>query len=310
MMFSVVIPCYNASSFIEHSLESLFFQSYTNWEAICVNDGSIDNTLVLLEKYAKKDSRIRIYTQTNQGAAEARTYGVMKAIGNYILFLDADDELSFDALQVIVNRLKDDPDIIVSGFNIIKKGHIVRTQRIFFDKLDKLSYLKAVLCGKYGWELCGKVYKRELFDNPMIIPKNIRIGEDASVFIQIVTHAERIVNCDYAIYNYIQNSHSASHIRSLRYAEETLIAACFIEDYLKQCSFYKEIESEISAMFLLFYSNSTFKAVLSNKHELIQYVRKKHLKMRSLLKLPIIKIVYIILICITNGLIAKCLNKG
>lgn len=105
--------------------------------------------------------------------------------------MDVDDTLTSHALQFVVDKLKYDPDIIVSSFNLIKEERIIKTRRIQFHKLESLSYLKGVLCGKYGWELCGKVYRRELFVGLLQTPKGIRIGEDAAVFIQLVVRSEK-----------------------------------------------------------------------------------------------------------------------
>lgn len=309
MKISIIIPCYNAEDHIFFCLSSLFEQTFLDWEAILINDGSKDNTLTLLNRFASKDSRIRVFTQTNQGAAVAREQGIKRAVGEYITFLDVDDTLTSHALQFVVDKLKYDPDIIVSSFNLIKEERIIKTRRIQFHKLESLSYLKGVLCGKYGWELCGKVYRRELFVGLLQTPKGIRIGEDAAVFIQLVVRSEKIVGCHFPIYNYIQFSQSASHIRSIKYAEETLLAACFIENYLRQQSFYCKIKTEISAMWLLFYSNSTFKADLGWKHQLVRYLFMHHLRLKALWKIPQKKAFYIILLYVTKGRIVNIMQS-
>ena len=160
--------------------------------------------------------------------------------------------------------------------------------------LNSLTYLKSVLCGKYGWELCSKVYKRQLFNSAISTPKNISIGEDAAVFIQLITKSTVIVGCDYTFYNYIQFSQSASHIQTVEYAEETLLAACFIESYLKKQPFYELIKDEISAMFLLFYSNSTRRAFLVKRHQLLQVLKNKHFRISALRLLPWYKAIYVL----------------
>lgn len=309
MKISIIIPCYNVEEHIFFCLSSLLKQTFGDWEAILVNDGSKDNTLTLLNGFASKDSRIKVYTQTNQGTAVAREQGIKKAVGEYITFLDADDTLASHALQLVADKLKYDPDIIVSGFNLIKEGRIIKTKRIQFDKLESISYLKGVLCGKYGWELCGKVYKKELFAGLLQAPQRIRIGEDAVVFIQLVARSERIVGCHCPLYNYIQLSQSASHIRSSKYAEETLLAAFFIENYLSQQSFYYQIKTELSAMCLLFYSNSTFKANLGWKHQLVRSLFISHFKLKALWKIPKMKAFYIILLYTTKGRIVNIIKK-
>lgn len=306
---SIIIPCYNSSSYIVTCVDSLKFQSDRNWEAIIINDGSKDNTLSILKSYSEQDLRIKVYSQENQGAAKAREYGISKASGEYITFLDVDDTLEPDALEKVAEKLKYNPDLVVANFNIVNFDKIIRRTSIAFEELSSLSYLQKVLIGKYGWELCGKVYKKELFDLSIITPTNFRIGEDAAVFVQIVSRAKKIVACNYPIYNYIQNFQSASHIKNRKYAEETLLAGQFIEDYLKQQPFYDEIKEEISAMHLLFYSNSSFKYTLPRNHPLVKYIIDNHFKIASLFRIPLLKAFYVLFLYLTDGKIAELFYK-
>lgn len=308
-MISIIIPCYDAYKFIRRCINSLNNQTYSNWEAIFINDGSKDETLSILNHYAKNDSRIKVYSQENLGAAKAREYGISKASGEYITFLDVDDTLEPDALEKVAKKLNYNPDLVVANFNIVNFDKVISRTSIAFEELSSLVYLKKVLTGKYGWELWGKVYRRELFDSSIITPTNFRIGEDAAVYIQIVSRAKKIVSCNYPIYNYIQYSESASHIRNRKYAEETLLAGRFVEEFLKQQPFYDEIKEEISAMHLLFYSNSSFKYSLSRYHPLVEYIIDNHLKITALLRIPILKSFYVLFLYLTNGKIAEWLNK-
>lgn len=309
-MISIIIPCYNASPYIKNSIETLKKQTNGQWEAIYVNDGSIDDTLSLLEYHAASDSRFKIYTQENRGAAKAREYGITKAKGDYITFLDVDDTFTPYALEELYKRTKFNPDIIVTGFNIIKNNKLVKKKKISFIETDNISYLKEVLVGKYGLELCGKAFHRDLFNNNKIkCPNNIRIGEDGIVFIQLILKAKKIIGFNTAIYNYIQHALSASHTKSTQYAEEAMKAAMHIEEILGKQYFYKDIKDEISAMFLLFYSTSTFKGYLDRKHKIIKFMAKNHLRLKPLLKIPFTKSIYILLTYYTNGYIIKYAEK-
>ncbi len=300
MKVSIIIPCYNSSSYIFRCISNLFAQTYTKWEAIFVNDGSIDDTLNRLQNCSGKDERIKIFSQPNQGAAKARELGISKATGDYITFLDVDDTLSADALEKMVNAFDEkNVDIVVSGFNIVKRNKIVKRKTLQRGELDNLTYLKRVLSGKYGWELWAKMYRRELFLQPIKTPEGIRIGEDASVFIQLVIYAKRIRILSEQLYNYIQYSESASHTKSSKYAEETLQAAFFIEKILKETLFYDEIKGEIDAMFLLFYSNSTRKMRLNSNHPLVRNIIVTHGNISAMRRIPLLKVIYI---CISFGL--------
>lgn len=292
-IISVIIPVFNARKHINQCIKCLVKQSYSCWEAVFVNDGSTDDTLLLLLNYAKGDERIKVYSQTNQGAAKAREYGLNKISGKYVTFLDADDTLNTDTLQKMVNAFDEDVDIVVSGFNIVKRDKIVKRKILKEQTLDSLPYLKGVFCGKFGWELWAKMYRRELFSQPIETPVGIRIGEDAAVFMQLVTRAKSIRILSEQFYNYIQFNESASHTKSLKYAEETLEAAFFIEAQLKKTVIYEKLEKDINAMFLLFYSNSSRKGLLHSKHPLIYKMVKEHFTLSAFMQIPFFKAVYI-----------------
>lgn len=295
MKISVVIPVYNGERYISGCLLSLQAQSYDDWEAIFVNDGSTDDSEKILSMLAIKESRIKIVSQSNNGVVKARDTGVACATGDYILFLDVDDTLEPFALQTIVDCCGKNPDtdIVVTGFNIVSKGRCVGRKRIDIDKITNYDYLKRILTGRNGWELWAKAYRRELFASSLKLPENIRVGEDAAIFVQLLTHARVIVGCNSPIYNYIQYGDSVSHRKSIVLAEETLKAAFFIENYLKQSNWYSAVKKEVDAMFLLFYSNSTRRGYLGRQHPLVRRIRKEHVSCRSLMLLPWKKTIYV-----------------
>lgn len=111
---SVVMPVYNAEKTLDASIRSLLAQTYTDWELICVNDGSTDGSLAMLEKYAESDSRIRVVSQKNGGVAAARKTAYQMMDSEYAVNLDADDEFSCDLLERCVARaVETGADIIV-----------------------------------------------------------------------------------------------------------------------------------------------------------------------------------------------------
>lgn len=295
-LISIIIPCYNASKTIDYCLESLVNQTYIYWEAICVDDGSLDGTKDLISHKIQSEHRIKLYSQPNKGAAEARETGVYHATGDYILFLDADDTLIPEALGLLLDFFYKDSqlDIVVSGFNIIKDDVLLKSKKCKWTKLDNVSYLKRVLCGKDGWELCAKMYKKNLFSERLHIAGNLRSGEDAVVFIQLVCRAKYVGGCNYSVYNYMQNDGSASHVKSMKYAEETIEAALVIESFLHKTDLMNKISLEVDVMFLLMYSNSTRKFRLEKEHPLVQIVGQ-HMSVSALFKLPFHRIVYLLI---------------
>ena len=114
MKFSVVIPAYNVEAYLDECLRSVAAQSFGDWEAIVVDDGSTDNSAALAEAWGLKDNRFRILKQTNQGLSSARNAGMDQARGEYLLFLDADDWLEPHALQILADAAQDE-DLLCFG---------------------------------------------------------------------------------------------------------------------------------------------------------------------------------------------------
>ena len=130
VMFSIIIPCYNSESYVDRCICSCLNSRFDEIELILINDGSTDNTLKILENYAKNDARIRIYSKENGGYVSAVNYGLDYVQGEYFMFLGSDDEITpnlfYDIHEQIRNTEK--PDMI--GFNtIIKKGDVLKKDK-------------------------------------------------------------------------------------------------------------------------------------------------------------------------------------
>ena len=117
MRFSIIIPAYNAEAYLSRCLDSIFSQEFDDYEVIVINDGSSDGTAVLLERYTSKYPNLHVLAQSNQGMATARNRGLDDAQGDYILFVDSDDELMPHALSNLAPQLNGE-DIIGFGSSI------------------------------------------------------------------------------------------------------------------------------------------------------------------------------------------------
>ena len=115
MKFSVIIPVYNVETYLRECMDSVLNQTFSDWEAVCVNDGSTDCSSAVLEEFASKDSRFAIINQSNGGLSAARNTGLKAAKGEYVLFLDSDDWLEPKALEVISKSLSDEDMLCFSG---------------------------------------------------------------------------------------------------------------------------------------------------------------------------------------------------
>ena len=103
---SIIIPIHNVEKYLKRCLDSVEKQIYTNLEIILINDGSTDNSLEIAEEYAKKDSRIKIYSEANHGLSAARNLGLKQVTGEYITFIDSDDYVSNDYVSYLYSLLE------------------------------------------------------------------------------------------------------------------------------------------------------------------------------------------------------------
>ena len=114
---SVVIPVYKADKYLRRCLDSLIAQTFTDWQAICIDDGSPDRSPAILDEYAARDSRFKVIHKANAGVSAARNDGIENADGEFILFLDADDWIDGEYYQAMVTVARDSgADMVVSGF--------------------------------------------------------------------------------------------------------------------------------------------------------------------------------------------------
>lgn len=141
MLFSIIIPVYNVENYLRDCLDSVLNQSFNDWEAICVNDGSTDGSAAILESYAERDSRFNVISQPNGGLSAARNTGLDAAQGDYVLFLDSDDWLEPNALQILSESTTNEDLLCFNG-------------RRFFEmdrKYENADHLEPAV-NESGWE--------------------------------------------------------------------------------------------------------------------------------------------------------------
>lgn len=203
---SVIIPVYNASEYLTECLESLLKQTFINFEAICINDGSVDDSLAILQKYQRQDARIKIYSQENQGTSKARELAVSKAKGVWIAYLDADDYLASDYLQKLYDKAQaDNSDAVYCYYYEDRKGYL-------FPHKKKIKTFKISEFGKISY-ITGacKLIKKKILQK-VCFPKNCSFGEDGSVSMQVALQRPKISLLKKYLYFY--RRHNGSTIMS------------------------------------------------------------------------------------------------
>ncbi len=228
---SIIIPVYNAELYLDACIKSLQNQTFTDCEFIFVNDGSTDNSKIIIESYKELDKRIQLINQKNQGVSIARNNGITIAQGEYIGFVDADDWVENDMYDTLYNSIKkNNCDIVLCNmsryFNEIKTSSKYNFPS---HEVLELEYIKKVLQpylikNDDLYSSCNKLFKSEIIKNNSIkFPEGNALSEDNIFNLLYFDKIKRFIYLDYAGYNYREVSGSATRdIASKDYFENEI----------------------------------------------------------------------------------------
>ena len=204
---SVVIPCYNVKEYAEKSITSVINQTYKNIEIIVVDDKSTDGTYEVLKELEKKyANKFKLYqNKKNMGLAFTRNFGVKKATGNFIGFIDSDDYIGATYYEELVKKLVDDnSDLVVNDILLVdEKGNSIgNVNSACIGQVSKLAIIDNGLAAS----ACNKLLRKDLLEKyPFLEGK---INEDVASIIPIIVHSNKISYTDKAVYNYVQRHNS------------------------------------------------------------------------------------------------------
>ncbi len=249
---SVIIPVYNVENYLSECLDSVCNQTLSNIEIICVNDGSSDDSLKILNQYRQVDDRIKVISQNNQGLSASRNNGLKEATGRYIYFLDSDDYIDITCLEKLYNNaVSNDSDVVLFKFqnvddnkNVHKRGVEFKIDKIFGDidynhfNFTYKDVRRHVMNSAFS--ACLKLYKREfieLFEFPIGVH-----FEDVPVHVKVMLNAERISFVPEFLYYYRSNPDSI--LNSNANGFDIFKVIDMVEEYLKENDFYDELENE------------------------------------------------------------------
>jgi glycosyltransferase involved in cell wall biosynthesis len=238
LKISIIVPVYNSQKTIQRCCDSLLNQTYKNIEIILVNDGSKDESLKIINSYECKYDNVIVLNQKNSGAGAARNNGLLKASGEYVTFVDSDDELSKDAIKNMVKCLKPDTDIVISGFKEFdNKGNIL------IDMIPKKNYWTEFKFTSTMFKLYRKKY---LIDNNVKFA-HFNVFEDLYFCLCAYSRSNNIEinsNQDYIIYKNADSITSNFENRPLQDCKNVL------EALNKNVNFYKYSNSTVEFFYL------------------------------------------------------------
>lgn len=269
---SVIIPAYNAEEYIGKCLDSVLAQDFNDFEVLVINDGSIDDTGKILNKYAKKDKRIKYFEQNNMGVARTRNKAIGLARGEFITFIDNDDYIDKDYLDVLLPR--NNEEIVISGFRRPdKNGKIVKAV-----KLANTDWSRFVVPTPWA-----KVYRKDFILKNKIKFLDNNIGEDIFFNLTAMLKAKKIKTLDYVGYNWFYNDESISNTQHKDFSKINvfkLLNSCY--DELKK---QKLLENNYNLVEFFFYRFIAWFLFYSSKEQKKNEIDKMYDKLFNWLEM-------------------------
>ena len=200
-MISVIVPVYNVEEYLEECLESIKQQTFTDIEVILVNDGSTDGSREICERFCQKDSRFKLINQENQGQSVARNRGVKESVGKFIMFVDSDDVINKNLLEVLLPYMKTEVDIVECRMTRKKEEfYLNKPSKIVFKGNAKEAILNCIEIKEVKFCPVTKLYRREIVEKVPFLEGYIY--EDVFTGINYLKHIRKIVVIDYIGYYY------------------------------------------------------------------------------------------------------------
>lgn len=241
---SIIVPVYNVEKYLERCLDSLVKQTLKDIEIIVVNDGSPDNSQKIIDRYAKKYKKIKTYKKENGGLSSARNFGIDKANGDYIAFVDSDDYVELDMYEKMYNKIiSDDFDLVCCNFDYvddsgqyINKGNSKVNKDIYDVDIRKnmIDFYPA------AW---NKLYKKELFNNNIQFKCGVWF-EDVEFIHRLFPYIKSIGVIEDSLYHYVQRDGAITKTfddRLYHYIDNWN----GIIDFYKDRKFYSEYKDEL-----------------------------------------------------------------
>ncbi len=227
-LISIIIPVYNVEKYLKECVDSVRKQTYKNLEIILIDDGSKDNSEKLCDELAKEDNRIKVIHKENGGLSDARNVGIENATGEYIQFIDSDDFVEKDMIEILHNDIcQEKADVSMCSLYLYKDGEKTTDASYKREIFNKEQVLKEILLDErvrsYAW---NKMFKKSLFES-IRFPKG-KVFEDIYTMSTIFQKANKIVFNDIPLYYYRQREGSILHNQTNELRLEYIKAAMFV----------------------------------------------------------------------------------
>ena len=252
---SIVIPIYNLEQYVAKCVESCMNQTFGDIEIICVNDGSKDQSLSILNQLAAADHRIHVIDTPNQGVVRARETGIAQATSEYITFIDGDDYIAPDAMETLYNRAVQSDADIVNGV-IVKL--LPPDKRILISRGDRIQNQEEFIRTSFqndDFYSPARLFRRTLFEQrTLLCPPEITHNEDVILVLSLAFNAKIIASCPAEVYFYIFRESSISNSFSERQYQHVLAVRRMVWKIFRENGLWERHHSEL----LFFMMNALF----------------------------------------------------
>ena len=229
MKFSIIIPVYNVEKYLRECLDSAINQTFLgDYEVVCINDGSTDSSLEILYEYAEKSSKIKVFSQANSGLAHARNEGLKMSKGEYVIFLDSDDYISKDMLQVLSKRITNEDFIVFRGQRFVD-GSAKMEEPDAIEPVENISgwqYYNKYALQKLNFAFVCVVircYRRAFLMENNVFFKKGYYHEDNHFVPRVCYFAKRVKVISDIFYYYRLRENSIMTTRSLRHFKDFVV---------------------------------------------------------------------------------------
>ncbi len=253
---SIIIPVYNGEKYIDGCLKSVVGQTYKNIEIIVINDGSIDDSLALINKYKKIDDRIIVIDKENEGVSVARNKAIDMSTAKWIMFVDVDDKLEQDAVENLMSNIEKDTDIIISKIYLVSDNNkeefkCAYSEKKIFQDEEKKELIQAIFYDNYKEKISNnsnifaKLYSKDLLTrNKIKFKEGMKYGEDVMFNLISFQNSKKIIFINSFTYNYILNYESVTQKYDNNIIAHYTKMLLELREYLTRHDLYKQFKNE------------------------------------------------------------------
>lgn len=317
-LVSIIIPAYNVEKYIKKCIKSCINQSYRNIEILIINDGSKDNTPKIIDDISQKDTRIKVFHRENHGVSDTRNYGIKNAMGEFIIFLDADDYLSEEYVQYMLNLLNEtESDFAFSKVCFTNINQSSGSKKIY--KIDNIKATALLLSRDIEVGCWNKIYKKSLLlDNNIFFSNDLFFGEGLHFITKVAQYSKNVGVGEKRVYYYRKNNINSAttsfNYNKIENGEKSLLRI-FDEFILKDKSIILAWE-----IHYCFFAINSLISIINNSKNIENYelkykywnniIRKYSIKIFFQKNIKFKTKIKILLMCLNPKIVVKQYNKN